>query len=220
MEKWTNAEWLEALSADRESAWAALRDRVVRGLRGYLRSSRSPDVDDHAVPALVEDAAQETVLTVRAKLGTFRGDSRLTTWVYRIAVNALLTEIRRRRWERRSPPDLGGSLPDWPLEDQAPDPEREAQQREAWQLIRNLIERELTAHQRGILLAHVFHQKPLDLVAGDLGISRDAVYKAIHDARRSLRAALLARNIRLEDTLAIFEGKVWPAPASKRWDQP
>jgi DNA-directed RNA polymerase specialized sigma24 family protein len=50
-------------------------------------------------------------------------------------------------------------------------------------LIRSLIERELTPHQREILLAHVVHHKPLDLVAADLGISRDAVYKAIHDAK-------------------------------------
>jgi RNA polymerase sigma-70 factor (ECF subfamily) len=210
MEKWTNAEWLEALSADRESAWAALRDQVVRGLLGYLRSSRPADVDEHAFRALVEDAAQETLLTIQAKLGTFRGESRLTTWVYRIAVNALLAEIRRRRWDRRSSIDLGGSLPEWPLEDQAPDPELETQQREAWQLIRSLIEQELTPHQRAILLAHVFHQKPLDLVAADLGISRDAVYKVIHDARRNLRAALLVKGITLEATLAIFEGKVWP----------
>jgi len=209
-EKRTNAEWLEALSADRESAWAALRDQVVRGLLSYLRSSRPVDVDEHAFPALVDDATQETLLTVRAKLGTFRGESRLTTWVYRIAVNALLTEIRRRRWERRSSVDPSGSPPEWPLEDQAPNPELEAQQREAWRLIKSLIEQELTAHQRGILLAHVFHQKPLDLVAADLGISRDAVYKAIHDARRNLRAALLVKGITLEATLAIFEGKIGP----------
>src|SRR5437773_9901168 len=209
-EKRTNAEWLEALSADRESAWAALRDQVVRGLLSYLRSSRPVDVDEHAFPALVDDATQETLLTVRAKLGTFRGESRLTTWVYRIAVNALLTEIRRRRWERRSTADLSDALPDWPLEGQAPDPEREVLQRDAWGLIRSLIERELTPHQRGILLAHVFHHKPLDLVAADLGISRDAVYKAIHDARRSLRAALLAKGVTLEETLATFEGKIWP----------
>ncbi len=208
--EWTNSEWLEALKADRESAWAALRGRVVRGLLGYLHSNRLPGIDRRALQALVEDAAQETLLTVRAKLGSFRGESRLTTWVYRIAVNALLTELRRRRWERRSTADLSDALPDWPLEDQAPDPEREVLQRDAWGLIRSLIERELTPHQRGILLAHVFHHKPLDLVAADLGISRDAVYKAIHDARRSLRAALLAKGVTLEETLAIFEGKIWP----------
>jgi RNA polymerase sigma-70 factor (ECF subfamily) len=208
--EWTNSEWLEALKADRESAWAALRGRVVRGLLGYLHSNRLPGIEGRALQALVEDAAQETLMTVRAKLGSFRGESRLTTWVYRIAVNALLTELRRRRWERRPTADLSDALPDWPLEDQAPDPEREVLQRDAWGLIRSLIERELTLHQRGILLAHVFHHKPLDLVAADLGISRDAVYKAIHDARRNLRAALLAKGITLEETFAIFEGKIWP----------
>jgi RNA polymerase sigma-70 factor (ECF subfamily) len=205
--EWTNAEWLEALKADRESAWAALRGRVVRGLLGYLHSSRPLGIDERALQALVEDAAQETLLTVRAKLDGFRSESRLTTWVYRIAVNALLTELRRRHWEHRSTADLSDSLPDWPLEEHTPDPEREALQREAWGLIRSLIERELTPHQRGILLTHVFHHKPLDLVAADLGISRDAVYKAIHDARRSLRAALLAKGITLKETLSIFEGK-------------
>src|SRR5213592_4592020 len=40
--EWTNSEWLEALKADRESAWAALRGRVVRGLLGYLHSNRLP----------------------------------------------------------------------------------------------------------------------------------------------------------------------------------
>lgn len=208
--EWTNAEWLGALKADRESAWAALRGQVVRGLLGYLHASRPPGIEERALQALVEDAAQETLLTVRAKLDSFRSESRLTTWVYRIAVNALLTELRRRRWESRSTADLSDSLPDWPLEDQAPDPEREALQREAWGLIRSLIEGELTPHQRGILLAHVFHHKPLDLVAADLGISRDAVYKAIHDARRNLRAALLANGMTLKETLAIFEGKIWP----------
>jgi DNA-directed RNA polymerase specialized sigma24 family protein len=52
----------------------------------------------------------------------------------------------------------------------------------------------------------VFTEKPLDLVAADLGISRDAAYKAIHDARRKLRTALLARGLTLDRTRDIFGG--------------
>jgi hypothetical protein len=59
--EWTNSEWLEALKADRESAWAALRGRVVRGLLGYLHSNRLPGIEERALQALVEDAAQETL---------------------------------------------------------------------------------------------------------------------------------------------------------------
>ncbi len=144
-------------------------------------------------------------MTVKVKLDTFRDESRFTTWVYRIAVNALLGEIRRRRWEERASADRPDSLPNWPF-DERPDPEREARQRETWDLVRTLITDELTPHQREILLAHVFHGKPLDLVAADLGISRDAVYKAIHDARRKLRAALLRRGVTLAEALEPFVG--------------
>lgn len=49
------------------------------------------------------DATQEILLRVATHLSDFRGDSRFSTWVYRIAVNALLDERRagdRRRAER------------------------------------------------------------------------------------------------------------------------
>lgn len=82
--------------------------------------------------------------------------------------------------------DVTDALPEWPLEER-PDPEREALQRAMWGIVRTLIKQELTDHQRGVLLAHVFHQKVLDLVAGDPGSSRDAIYKSIHDARRKVR---------------------------------
>jgi len=153
---------------------------------------------------LAEDAVQETLLTVRAKLDTFRNDSRFTTWVHRIAVNALLGQLRQRRWNVRSPETASDTVPDSLTEEGVPAPERAVLQRELWTLVRQLIEEELTAHQRTILLAHVFHQKPLDLLAAELGTSRDAVYKAIHDARRKLRAALLARGVTVAEALGVF----------------
>ncbi len=203
--EWTNNEWVTTLKADSEVAWAALRERVLRGLMAYLRQSQSAGLGADPLQTLADDAVQEALLKVRAKLDSFRNESRFTTWVYRIAVNALLGEIRRRRWAGRPPAEPPESLPEWPLEER-PDPERGARQQEIWAMVRRLIEEELTSHQRGILLAHVFHGKPLDLVAADLGISRDAVYKAIHDARRKLRGALLKNGITLREALEPFEG--------------
>jgi RNA polymerase sigma factor (sigma-70 family) len=49
------------------------------------------------------DATQEILLRVATHLSDYRGDSRFSTWVYRIAANALLDEKRagaRRRQER------------------------------------------------------------------------------------------------------------------------
>jgi RNA polymerase sigma factor (sigma-70 family) len=49
-------------------------------------------------PSDAEDASQEILLKIITHLGTFRGESAFTTWMYRVAVNHLLT-LRRRQPE-------------------------------------------------------------------------------------------------------------------------
>jgi RNA polymerase sigma-70 factor (ECF subfamily) len=47
-----------------------------------------------------EDLTQEAFLQVFRSIGSFRGDSAFSTWLYRIAVNTVLMKLRRRK----SPP--------------------------------------------------------------------------------------------------------------------
>lgn len=76
-------------------------------------------------PVLAEDATQEILIRVITGLATFRAESSLSTWVYRVAANQLLT-IRRSRSEARSESleamgeEIGEGLKsgDVPLEDQ------------------------------------------------------------------------------------------------------
>ena len=56
------------------------------------------------------DATQEALIAVVRGLPRFDGASRVSTWVYRIATNACLDELRRRR--RRPLVDLGGHDPE------------------------------------------------------------------------------------------------------------
>src|SRR5437588_11378182 len=51
-------------------------------------------------PSDAQDAAQEILLRVVTRLGSFRGDSRFFTWVYRIATNHLL-RFRKSRLEEQ-----------------------------------------------------------------------------------------------------------------------
>jgi len=133
--EWTDQEWIAALTAHHDDAWALLRATIHRGLSLYVREqARDPDQAAFVV-GLVEDATQEALLAVSAKLETFRGESRFTTWVYRVAVNVLLGQFRRRRWEAREQ-TLSQALPDWPLDEQAPSPARAAQIREIWEFVR------------------------------------------------------------------------------------
>jgi RNA polymerase sigma-70 factor (ECF subfamily) len=52
--------------------------------------------------AAAEDAAQETFLRVYQRLPTFRFQSRLSTWVFQIARNAAIDEIRARERHDRA----------------------------------------------------------------------------------------------------------------------
>lgn len=47
-------------------------------------------------PREAEDLAQESLTRVLSKLDTFRGNSDLGTWIYRITTNTCLTHLRRR----------------------------------------------------------------------------------------------------------------------------
>jgi RNA polymerase sigma-70 factor, ECF subfamily len=53
--------------------------------------------------AEAEDLTQEAFLQVFRTVGTFRGDSAFSTWLYRVAVNTVLMKLRNRR---KSPPLL------------------------------------------------------------------------------------------------------------------
>ena len=44
-----------------------------------------------------EDVAQEVFIQVFKSIGSFRGDAKLSTWLYRIAVNRSLNKIRSRK---------------------------------------------------------------------------------------------------------------------------
>jgi len=55
-----------------------------------------------------------------------------------------------------------------------------------------VVDDELTAHQRRVFVAIVVDGTPLDALAAELGLRRNALYKAIFDARRKIRRALVA----------------------------
>jgi RNA polymerase sigma-70 factor (ECF subfamily) len=53
-------------------------------------------------PERAEDMTQETFVRAWQKLGSFRGKSAFFTWLYRLAVNTVLAELRSRgRWQER-----------------------------------------------------------------------------------------------------------------------
>jgi len=188
-----SADWLCALqgsSEARELAITRLHALLVRVARGEgarrratLPSRGIEDVDDLCV-----QAANDALMAVLAKLDTYRGTARFTTWACKFVIFETSTRLRRHAW-RHKRVELDDSI--W---DRLPDSTRPAlQQLEDDQLMAALhraVDEQLTDRQRLIFQSVTIDDVPIDVLAERLGTSRGAIYKMLHDARAKLRREL------------------------------
>ena len=211
----TNEEWLYALNASGEIQEAAildLRDLLLRATL-YFFSRNLGDfngIDRGEILQRAEDCAQEALIAVMNNLADFRGDSRFTTWAYKFAINISLMKTRRERWKGRSLDQFSflhdGRLFEWERQELSPGgtPDRFAIQDEISDILRDVIEHDLTEKQRDVLIMMVFNEVPMDEVVQRLGTNRNAIYKMLHDARRKLKSRLQARGFEVGELLALF----------------
>ncbi|WP_245903962.1 RNA polymerase sigma factor [Dysgonomonas alginatilytica] len=64
-----------------------------------------------------EDITQEIFIKIYQSLSKFRGDSEFSTWIYRIAYNTAITEVRKTKREFISFDDMAEKLPDAEISD-------------------------------------------------------------------------------------------------------
>ncbi|HEY4024207.1 MAG TPA: RNA polymerase sigma factor [Pseudonocardiaceae bacterium] len=198
--------WLRALSASggrRDAGLSRLHALLLRVARHEMhrRAPRSlvtgPEADD-----LAYQAAADAMVGILAKLPTFRGESRFTTWAYRFVILEVSAKLGRHHW--RNPAVSTMPLPDeeWErLPDRfGIDPAETAEAAELLTAIRRCIEETLTDHQRRMFVAVVINGVPLDALVARLGVNRNAVYKTVFDARRKIRAFLVANGL-MTDTV-------------------
>lgn len=151
-------------------------------------------VDDSADAA---DVVQEVFLKVFRKVGSFRGESSLKTWIYRIAVNEARNQ---RRWFSRhkrqevgldaSPGEAQG-YGEW-LEDAGPSPFEMALDQETSQLIEDAL-KDVGQPFRAALVLREVEGLSYEEVAQILEISLGTVKSRIQRGRQALKKSLTAR---------------------------
>jgi RNA polymerase sigma-70 factor (ECF subfamily) len=190
--------WLEALAPDapdRAAAITRLHELLLRAARfeAGRRRAALPHADARQLDDLIHQAADDALVAVLAKLPTFRGESRFTTWAYKFALLEAGVKLRRRAWEGRELPlDQEGRAP---IADLRPSPHADAESAELIGAIGAAIEAELTSHQRDVLVAVALNEVPIDVLAERMQTSRGALYKTLHDARRKLRGCLATQGL-------------------------
>jgi len=205
-EELRDADWPAELrpgSAGRDRALARLHEMALRvAFRELGRRAAAASLTHHEREEVAHDAAADAVLAILAKLDEFRGESRFTTWAYKFVVLEVSHQLGRR-YRRTVPPVLVLDAEAWErFEDRMGlDPARDAEARDLAAALRRAIDA-LTERQREVFVEVVVHGVPLDAVVERRQTNRNAVYKMIFDARRKIRAALVA-----DGYLEIEEGR-------------
>jgi RNA polymerase sigma-70 factor (ECF subfamily) len=160
--------------------------RLYRAARSILRD----DAD-------AEDAVQEAYLQAFRAIGQFRGDSRLSTWLTRIAINTALARRRQRVrqaevvWLDADPAaDAEVAMTIDPSQE---DPARAAARAELRALIESRIDR-LPEAFRTVFVLRGVEELSVEETAGLLGIPPQTVRTRFFRARALLRESL-ARDI-------------------------
>jgi RNA polymerase sigma-70 factor, ECF subfamily len=188
-----SAEWLRALRRDdrvRDDAIARLHALLLRvshaeaSRRHSVLRGQPDDLEDLCV-----QATNDAVMAILAKLSTYRGDARFTTWACKFVIYETSSRLRRAAWRQRRV-ELDDTVWDR-LPDAAPAAQQRLESDQVMAALHRAVDEHLTERQRLIFQSVTMEDVPIDVLAERLGTSRGAIYKTLHDARGKLRRALI-----------------------------
>lgn len=175
----------------------------------YRMLGPSPDVDD---------VVQEVFLNVYRSLPSFRGDSKFSTWLYRLATNVTRMHLRRGRSRPRF---ADVEVPEAPRDSTPPDsPELSIERAERVRALYRLLDG-LSEKKREVLVLHDLEGVPAKDIAEVAGIPVLTVRTRLFYARKELYAALAAEPSLasvMEQLMEALPGR--PAQSRKREDEP
>ncbi len=157
-------------------------------------------------PQDAEDAAQEVFLKAYSGLKRFRGDAKLSVWLYRITCNVCTDMLRRRKETVSLSAEKEDGMPALELSDERFDPAAIAERSELREKVGEALT-QLPEEARRILLLREIAGQSYEEIARTLELDMGTVKSRIFRARKRL-CALLQGNISDEAASKNAEGGV------------
>jgi RNA polymerase sigma-70 factor (ECF subfamily) len=182
----------DLLEAARDGDYAAFEKLVRRFRDRVYRLARGMTADD----AEAEEVVQDTFLSIFRRLAAFRGDSTVSSWIYRVAANAALMRLRRQR--RKPHLSLEDTRPDFTDDgtryieepgEWARQPDEQLLDRELGKRIETAIG-ELPEKYRLVLLLRDVEGLSNEEAANTLGVTVPTVKSRLHRSRLFVRDEL------------------------------
>ncbi|MGH7314904.1 MAG: RNA polymerase sigma factor [Candidatus Rokuibacteriota bacterium] len=142
-----------------------------------------------ANPADAEEVAQDVLLAIVRRIQSFDERSAFATWVHRVATNAALARLRRRRRDEARAGDVPALLA--VIGSHRPGADEELVRRELGRTLARAIETLPEAYRIPLVLGHLDGLSTAD-IADRLGLGRAAVKSRMHRSRLLVRASLAA----------------------------
>jgi RNA polymerase sigma-70 factor (ECF subfamily) len=139
-----------------------------------------------------EDLTQEVFIKISRALDTFRGESQLSTWVYRIATNTALDRLRDPAFKRMAPDALPTGVESAELDEadlataaDAPSLDQQLCRQERYECYREFIQN-LPVNYRMVVALSELEELASKEIAEILGLSLDVVKIRLHRGRARL----------------------------------
>lgn len=140
-----------------------------------------------------EDMTQEIMIKIFRSLGSFKGNSKFSTWIYRVAVNTCLDELKKKKNKKHLSLDAEISGDDGEnqieIKDDSPSPEKLAEQNELRDMVAAAVKL-LSDEHRAIIVLRDIRGMSYSEIAGILGCSDGTVKSRISRARAQLKMIL------------------------------
>ncbi len=183
---YTTSSFIEALQRQEPRAFERLvneyKDQMVNTCYGFLQNTED-----------AEDVAQEVFMEVFKSIHKFRAEAKLSTWMYRIAVNKSLNLIKkkkRKQWIGSLQNFFGGEevakqVPD----NQQVSPQQQIEQAERRKVLQQAIE-QLPNSQKIAFTLHKYEDLSYKEIAEVMDTSLSAVESLLHRAKKNLQKKL------------------------------
>ena len=161
-----------------------MRDHQSMVFGTLMRMTGSRDLDD---------LAQEVFLRLYRSLPSFRGESLLSTYLYRITVNVAQNEWKRRSRDTKSLVSISDEMSGWEdrLEHPSLNAAEQLEEREFQHDVEEQLQR-LSQVERAVIVLYHQEERTYEQISLALGLPIGTVRTHLHRGRKKMREALQA----------------------------
>lgn len=180
------------IELDFQQIFDTYQPRILRYLVGLVGEAEA------------EDLAQEVFVKVSKALETFRGESQLSTWIYRIATNTAIDKMRTASYRQGNEARILDEIDEIELIDvwsgeETPSLEQQLMKKEMYRCFLDYVKR-LPPNYRTVVVLSEVEQIPDQEIAEIMGVSLEVVKVRLHRGRIRLIEELKA-HCKAEDWL-------------------